>query len=446
MTGESREGGRAYVVFDALGVDLGVLFRDSERAEERHDDGVTVLTLLSELAAGIREENGPVGLDADVAFALQPCQRPVDRDVSHAQAAGQVDDARLALGRGKVGDCLHIILGGLRGVLPACLLQTLGLKGGRTDRLGGAGSFLHAPKQTGTPGLDKSRTKCSKGYIMYSFLRTARGGGAFLALASALLAADKARYTLFDPVPAEMLREMSTDRPDQTESPYTVDAGHLQLELDFIHYTSDREGEVRVRDLSVAPLNLKLGLTHRLDLQLMVDPYVESRTDDLRGGRRETVSGFGDVTTRLKFNVWGNDGGTTAFALMPFVKWPLSASEVRNGETEGGIIAILGYSLPAGWSSAVMTEVDWVSDGTGGRDVEWLNSITFSREIAGNLGGYIEFVAVVGDAPGFRWQGQVDAGLTYGLSDNVQLDAGCNFGITRSAPDYQPFVGVSRRF
>ena len=43
-------------------------------------------------------------------------------------------------------------------------------------------------------------------------------------------------------------------------------------------------------------------------------------------------------------------------------------------------------------------------------------------------------------------QGQLDAGLTYALNENCQLDLGCNFGITRSAPDYQPFVGVSRRF
>ena len=37
-------------------------------------------------------------------------------------------------------------------------------------------------------------------------------------------------YNLFKPVPQGMLRPLAADRPDATESPQTVDAGHLQLE------------------------------------------------------------------------------------------------------------------------------------------------------------------------------------------------------------------------
>jgi hypothetical protein len=40
--------------------------------------------------------------------------------------------------------------------------------------------------------------------------------------------ADKSAFSLFNPTPRELMREMSTDRPDTTESPYTVDAGHFQ--------------------------------------------------------------------------------------------------------------------------------------------------------------------------------------------------------------------------
>lgn len=281
---------------------------------------------------------------------------------------------------------------------------------------------------------------------MYKFLRPGLG----LLLAGSAGAADKSGYSLANPVPPALLRELSTDRPDQTESPYTVDAGHFQLEMDLANYTADRDtaggADLRLRAWSVAPLNLKLGLTNRIDVQLMADPCVSVRVEDRTTGLIAKASGFGDVTTRLKFNVWGNDGGDTALAVMPFVKWPLSASDLRNGKTEGGIIFILGFELPAGWGSAVMTEFDFVSDGAGGRDTEWLNSITFSHDLTERLGGYLEFVAVMGDAPGFKWQGQVDLGLTYALGPNAQLDLGCNIGVTRSAPDYQPFIGLSRRF
>lgn len=286
---------------------------------------------------------------------------------------------------------------------------------------------------------------------MYQFLRH---GSCWLPVLLAVTAlatgADKSGYSLTNPVPPGLLRGLSTDRPDQTESAYTVDAGHWQVEADLVNYTSDRDrsggGDVRTRELSLAAMNLKVGLTNRVDLQLMIDPSVNSRAEDRVAGTTTRAAGFGDVTTRLKINVWGNDGGPTAFAIMPFVKWPLSASDIRNGETEGGVILILGYELPAGWNSAVMTEVDFVSDGLGGRATEWINSITFAHDLSGRLGGYVELFTVIGDAPGCKWRVQFDAGLTYAVSDNTQFDLGCNFGVTKSAPDYQPFVGISRRF
>ena len=37
------------------------------------------------------------------------------------------------------------------------------------------------------------------------------------------------------------LRELSTDRPDTTESPFTVDRGHVQIELSFAEWTRDKE-------------------------------------------------------------------------------------------------------------------------------------------------------------------------------------------------------------
>lgn len=281
---------------------------------------------------------------------------------------------------------------------------------------------------------------------MYKVLHAA----AVLLLAGAAGAADKSGYSLVRPVPAGLLRELNTDRPDQTESPYTVDAGHFQIEMDLVHHGLHHDtsggGSVRTKDWSIAPINLKVGLLNQVDLQLMIDPYVQSRVEDRLAGTTDQASGLGDLATRLKINCWGNDGGKTAFALMPFIKWPLSASGVRNGETEGGIIFILGFKLPAGWNSAAMTEVDFVSDGAGGHGTEWINTITFAHDLTARLGGYLEFAAVTGDVPGFKWRGQFDAGLTYALTASTQLDLGCNFGVTNSAPDYQPFVGLSHRF
>jgi len=131
---------------------------------------------------------------------------------------------------------------------------------------------------------------------------------------------------------------------------------------------------------------------------------------------------------------------------MPFVKWPLPKSELRNGKTEAGVIIPLAVELPGDWGLTVMTEFDFVRNDEGGYDTEFVNSVTCGRNIFGNLGGYLEFFSVVSNAPDVDWQGQVDVGLTYALNDNAVLDFGCNFGVTKSAPDFNPFVGFSFRF
>jgi hypothetical protein len=260
----------------------------------------------------------------------------------------------------------------------------------------------------------------------------------------------KSRYNLFHPTPRDEMREMNTDRPDQTESPYTVDAGHLQVEMDFASGVLDRDrsngGDMHSQVWSFAPVNLKVGLWNNVDIQFVLDSYVHSRVENDQIGAVEEDSGVGDFVTRLKINFWGNDGGSTAFGLMPFVKWPLPESGLRNGKTEGGVILPLAVELPGGWGMGMMTEFDFVSDDGGGYDTEYLNSVTFSHDIVGKLGGYLEFAALVTPGSDVEWQGQVDVGFTYGVNKNTQFDFGCNFGVTESAPDFNPFVGLSLRF
>ena len=268
-------------------------------------------------------------------------------------------------------------------------------------------------------------------------------------------ASDKSHYTLFNPTPRELMREMITDRPDKTESPYTVDAGHFQFEMDLVSYTYDHEhgggGTTRVDAWAIAPINLKVGLCNQVDLQVVVETWNDVRT--MTSGAGPTVSqqqrGLGDVTTRLKYNFWGNDGGRTAFAAMPFVKMPTNQDKLGNNSVEGGLILPLTVGLPLDFGMGLMTEYDFNRDATGnGRHTEFVNSITFSHDrlLVKDLGGYVEFFSLVSAERGSGWIGTVDLGLTYGLSENVRLDAGVNIGVTKAADDVNPFVGLSWRF
>ena len=248
-----------------------------------------------------------------------------------------------------------------------------------------------------------------------------------------------------------MLRELATDRPDQTETPYTVDAGHFQIELDFATYARDCDDsdgmDLRTREWTVAPVNLKVGLLNSVDLQFVLDTYAQTKVENRVAQTSESDSGFGDVTTRLKINFWGNDGGITAFGMMPFVKWPLPKSGLRNGRTEGGLIFPFASELPWGWDVGAMTEFDYNRDADGGgHHTEFVNTITFGRTIVGKLRGFLEFFSNVSTERDSDWAGTVDFGVTYLLTENLQLDGGCNIGVTNAAEDFKAFSGISMRF
>ena len=259
---------------------------------------------------------------------------------------------------------------------------------------------------------------------------------------------DKSQYHLFHPVPHDLLRDLSTDRPDTTESPYSVDAGHFQLEMSLIDYTHDRrnaESETR-HVLSVAPMILKAGLLEDVDLQLGLDPFIHEEVKDRTTGEEETVSGFGDLLIRVKWNLWGNDEGMTAFALMPFVKFPTAHRHIGNGECEGGLIAPLAISLPMEFSLGLMPEIDVVRNPDDDRHiVDFLHTAALGRDLIGDLGAFIEYAGFVDLSGEQDYRAYFDAGMTYALSSEIQLDGGIRVGLTRAADDFALFLGISIR-
>lgn len=266
-----------------------------------------------------------------------------------------------------------------------------------------------------------------------------------LALAGPGAASDKSQYSLFNPTPDSRLRSMSTDRPDKTESPYTVDAGRFQIETDLFAATRDTQTGVTTRSFDVMPFNLKMGLTHDTDLQIVTGAF--SRTRVSGRGISETETGFGDVVVRLKHNAWGNDGGTTAFAVMPFVKLPTNTVSSLNDDIEGGVIVPLAIDLGHGVGLGLMTEVDILRKGNGrGFAPTFVNSATVSFELTSALGLYVEAFVERSSEGGADTVVTLDGGVTYAVTEDLQLDAGANVGVTEAADDLAVFVGLSQRF
>jgi hypothetical protein len=259
-------------------------------------------------------------------------------------------------------------------------------------------------------------------------------------------APDKSGYSLFNPVPDNLMRDLSPDRPDETESPFTVDAGHYQLEMDFANFTYNKSDGTTTKTWDVGDFNFKAGLLNNVDVQLVYDNYLNVQTKD-SSGKSTTQSGFGDLTTRLKVNLWGDDGGKTAFALLPYVTFPTSTDGVANNAVEGGMIFPLAVSLPHDFDLSLETAASYMkNDDGGGYHEEFIASASLDHQIIGKLSGFVEFFSNFTTESHAGWVGTVDIGLEYLVTKNIQLDCDCYFGVTHAAPDFNPFAGITVRF
>lgn len=230
------------------------------------------------------------------------------------------------------------------------------------------------------------------------------------------------------------LRPLSTDRPDTTESPFTVDQGHFQVELEMASMTRDGSGE----SYALGEMNLKYGIGTNTDLQWVLSSYEHEA-----GG----AEGFGDMQIRLKHNLWGNDDGETALAIMPFIQIPTGSSGITSGEVEGGIILPFGIEGAMGWGYGLQAEVDLVADElSDGHHFEFLVSATAAHDLTETLGFFVETVGIVGEGAEAGTEAYFNTGLTWAVEQNVQLDGGVRIGLTNDSDDFTPFVGISAKF
>lgn len=261
---------------------------------------------------------------------------------------------------------------------------------------------------------------------------------------------DKSGYTLSNPTPNRWVRELSADRPDKTDCPFTVDAGHVQIEMDFANLTHSRPatdlGTADRTTFEVAPLNAKIGLLNNLDFQLVCTPYRWERTESRDTGTVARASGFAGITPRFKVNLIGNDGGFFALALIPFVEVPLSSGSLDDRSVEGGLGIPYALDVP-GWDIGFQTTFHANRDALGTNyHVEFDNSVSIGHTIVGKLSASAEFFISVSTERNAGDVGTVDAWLTYQVSKNWRLDGGVYIGVTPAADDWHAFVGTTCRF
>ena len=254
---------------------------------------------------------------------------------------------------------------------------------------------------------------------------------------------NKNKYHLFNRTPDSLLRPMTTDRPDITETPYTVDAGRFQFEFDLFNiFRHPIEGGKKETDFLFLNGFLKAGLTHRSEIQIQLSAWQMHFPQLKDKGDEKMYQGFGDIGARYKYNLKGNDVDGLALAIMPSLMVPL-----RNRASEGYYVPGVNFI----WGKEFANDLEI------GGQAEYHVLFNENFELSADE---IWMVALIGIPLGNRFEWFVESanifsntnrprpllntGIIYEVNANFLLDFAFQYGLNRHAHE-SIFLGFSYR-
>ena len=245
---------------------------------------------------------------------------------------------------------------------------------------------------------------------------------------------------------ATELPAICTDRPAKSNATCTVEAGHLQYEADLVNYTRLHVDGVRTETWLATNPTVKFGLTDSLDVELNVAPWAVVRTRDDHSGATAILRGPGDVFTRVKWKLYGDDQVTAA--LLPYIKAPTARHGIGNGAVESGLLVPIGYAWTDKITLTTVPEVDSLKDADGvGHHFNTAQLVNIGYALPNNVSVYGELWGNWNvDPTRTVRQFSADIAVAWGVTKFLQVDAGVNVGLNSNTPRAQVYVGVAQKF
>lgn len=229
-----------------------------------------------------------------------------------------------------------------------------------------------------------------------------------------------------------------TDRPDQTESSAVVPLKAFQIETGFMMET-DHTDVFENRSFAWNTTLVRYGLLHNLELRLGME-YLGSHTDHLISGSG-SASGLGPLYTGLKINVLEEAGAVPEVAFLAGLTLPFLASEAFQPQyTAPDMRIAVSHTLSEMLSLAYNLGAEWDGDSA---VPGYFYSAALGIGVTGNLGMFVETYGLLygdGDA-----EHMLDAGFTYLVLPDLQVDLSAGIGINEHAIDNFISFGLSYR-
>ncbi|MGJ8683160.1 MAG: transporter [Nonlabens sp.] len=225
-----------------------------------------------------------------------------------------------------------------------------------------------------------------------------------------------------------------TDRPDATESPYTVGKGNFQIETGAL-YIDNSENGIDITETVYNTTLLRYGLSSNFEIRLGWD-YLNSNAQR-RNQELFDATGLNPLLVGAKIEITDENGWIPQIGLLGHLRLPFTAvSEFKPENTGMEFFFAFDHTLSDKAGLAYNLGARIGDD----RSLEYTYTLAYGYSITEKFGVYGE---LYGSFPEDSKAAHLwDAGITYLVNNNLQLDATVGTGFQGSATEQDLLLSV----
>ncbi len=237
---------------------------------------------------------------------------------------------------------------------------------------------------------------------------------------------------------------INPDRPNVANSSQVVGQGRVQLEIGA-SWDRQRDDALHVRTLTT-PVLLRIGLGDTAELRVESDGRSIEHEVDRTAGMRRTNAGWEATSIGFKWRFADGEDGRPALGLIGNVALPTGSSALRVRGLLPQLVLAAEWDLPKDWSLAVTPGAGADVDEDGARYNYGVLAASLGKKFNERVQGFFEVAAPqIASASHGGNRVQVDAGVSWLLNKNCQVDAMVVHGLNRNTPDLGLAFGLSVR-
>ena len=237
---------------------------------------------------------------------------------------------------------------------------------------------------------------------------------------------------------------INSDRPNVADSSQVVGQGRVQLEIGA-NWDRQRSDDPHVRTLST-PALLRIGLGDTAELRIESDGRSVEHDYDPASGEHNKSAGWNDTSVGFKWHFADGEGARPALGLIGKVALPTGSAKLRGTGVLPQVVLAAEWDLPKEWSLAVTPGAGRDLDDNGKHYGYGILAASLGKKFNKRAQGFFEVAAPqIASASHGGSLAQVDAGVSWLLNKNCQVDAMVAHGLNRNTPDLSLAFGLSLR-